>query len=279
MFRRPHRPTPTPALTTERIYRRMSALELGRRSKHGPVLYVLIAVFTIFGSSLRIDYPLVSALVLVSLAILAMVRLWYARSFEDRYRRVGERSVRDFTVLLLIQCSIFSWSAAAIVIHYGESVQSIFALLFGAAAAAAGTSSLAPRVGVHRIFVAAVMIPIVIALIPGFGEAGIVLLLGTLVLGVFYLREGTLASAAYAGLITTQLDLEGAAQQIESLHGIVPICAWCKDVRDDDGFWEDVETYVQSRTQAEFTHSICPQCKAKLFSSDVSLRARKGPED
>lgn len=86
----------------------MSALELGRRSKHGPVLYVLIAVFTIFGSSLRIDYPLVSALVLVSLAILAMVRLWYARSFEDRYRRVGERSVRDFTVLLLIQCSIFS---------------------------------------------------------------------------------------------------------------------------------------------------------------------------
>lgn len=41
-----------------------------------------------------------------------------------------------------------------------------------------------------------------------------------------------------------------------------------KDVRDDDGFWEDVETYIRGRTEAEFTHSICPACKAKHFSTD-----------
>ena len=109
-----------------------------------------------------------------------------------------------------------------------------FALLFGAVAA--GTSSLAPRVRVHRVFVAATMTPIVASLILGFGQEGVVLLLGTMALLGFFLREGTLASEAYAGLISTQLDLEGAARQIRTLHGIIPICAHCRDIRDDDGF-------------------------------------------
>jgi len=76
------------------------------------------------------------------------------------------------------------------------------------------------------------------------------------VLAAFLLRSGAVASEAYAGLISTQLDLEGAARQIRTLHGIIPICAHCRDIRDDDGFWEDVATYVTSRTDAEFTPSI-----------------------
>ena len=173
--------------------------------------------------------------------------------------------MRGLTVLLLLQCSVFSWSAGAIVVHYGESVQSMFALLFGASAAAAGTSSLAPRSGIHRVFVAAVLIPIGASLVPGLGQPGIVLLLGTAVLAVFYLREGKLASAAYGGLVETRLDLEDAARQIRTLHGMIPICSYCKDIRNDDGFWEDVSSYIRSRTDAEFTHSICPDCKAEHF--------------
>jgi len=115
----------------------MSALELGKRSIHGPLVYVVCALITVLGSSIRSDYPLASILVVVSLGILALVRIQYAKGFEARYDRVGERAVRNFVILLLIQCSIFSWSAAATIIHYGEGVESTYALLFGAAAGAA----------------------------------------------------------------------------------------------------------------------------------------------
>ena len=180
----------------EQIQQRMSALELGKRSIHGPFVYVVGALVTILGSSIRSDYPFLAMLVVASLSLLAVARVLYARGFESRYDRVGERAVRDFTILLVIQCSIFSWSAGAVAIHYGEEVESILALLFGISAAAAGTSSLAPRVGVHRVFLAALMTPLLVCLIPGFGELGIGLLVGSLVMVAFYLREVTLASAA-----------------------------------------------------------------------------------
>ena len=100
---------------------------------------------------------------------------------------------------------------------------------------------------------------------PGLGQPGVVLLLGTVVLSAFYLREGRLASQAYRGLVMAQLDLIDAAQQIKTLHGIVPIFAHCKNIRDDTGFWENVASYVQKRTEAEFSHSICPECAAKYY--------------
>ena len=252
------------------LRQRMSALELGKRSVHGPVVYIVCALIAILGSSIRSDYPLMAVLVLLSLCVLAVARILHAKNFAARYDLVGERAVREFTILLLIQCSIFSWSAAATILHYGQGVESTYALLFGAAAGAVGTSSLAPRVGVHRIFLVAVMAPILASLIPGLGQVGVGIFLGSSALVAFYLREVVLASAAYNGLIDTQLDLEAAAQQIETLQGIIPICAWCKAVRDDDGFWEDVETYVRGRTEAEFTHSICPDCKQKHFPEAAS---------
>ena len=209
----------------ERIYRRMSAVELGHRSVHGPAVYPVIALFTVLGTPLRTEYPGASALVLALLTVLAVARILFGRGFEARYDQVGERATREFTVLLLIQCSVFSLSAAAVIMHDGAATHSLIALLFDASAAAAGTSSLATRPTVHRIFLAAVMVPLALALIPGFGQAGVVLLLGTLVLAAFYLREGRLVSAAYRRLVIAQLDLVDAAQQIKTLHGIVPICA------------------------------------------------------
>ena len=48
--------------------------------------------------------------------------------------------------------------------------------------------------------------------------------------------------------------------EINTLRGIIPICASCKKIRDDKGFWQNVENYVSSRTEAQFSHSICPEC-------------------
>lgn len=49
------------------------------------------------------------------------------------------------------------------------------------------------------------------------------------------------------------------------LSGFIPICASCKNIRDQEGVWHPIETYVQKRTEARFSHGICPACLAKLY--------------
>ncbi|MBI3829585.1 MAG: response regulator transcription factor [Planctomycetes bacterium] len=61
-------------------------------------------------------------------------------------------------------------------------------------------------------------------------------------------------------------ELEVAMAKIKTLQGLLPICAWCKKVRDDQNYWQRVETYISGHTDARFTHSICPDCKAKQMS-------------
>ena len=60
-------------------------------------------------------------------------------------------------------------------------------------------------------------------------------------------------------------ELQSAMEQIKTLQGIVPICASCKNIRDDDGHWQKVETYMSLFTDAKFTHGICPDCMEKLY--------------
>jgi hypothetical protein len=53
--------------------------------------------------------------------------------------------------------------------------------------------------------------------------------------------------------------------QIKTLRGIVPICASCKNIRDDRGFWNRVEAYVSAHSEAQFSHGLCPECAPKFF--------------
>jgi len=62
-------------------------------------------------------------------------------------------------------------------------------------------------------------------------------------------------------------ELRESLHHIQTLHGLIPICAWCKKIRDDDGYWSSVEKYITERTDATFTHGICPDCKRKTIGS------------
>ena len=53
--------------------------------------------------------------------------------------------------------------------------------------------------------------------------------------------------------------------QIKVMRGLLPICANCKKIRDDKGYWKQVEVYIQEHSEADFTHSICPDCVKKLY--------------
>jgi len=60
--------------------------------------------------------------------------------------------------------------------------------------------------------------------------------------------------------------LADALDQVKTLQGLLPICAWCKRIRDDEGYWDQVEAYFHKYTGADFTHGICPQCLEKAHA-------------
>jgi len=76
-----------------------------------------------------------------------------------------------------------------------------------------------------------------------------------------------------------QLDLIAALQkalaEVKTLSGLIPICSWCKSVRSDTGYWQSVEQYVRSRTDATFTHGLCPKCAEKMEAEIASAGAEK----
>ena len=63
-------------------------------------------------------------------------------------------------------------------------------------------------------------------------------------------------------------ELRDALGQVKTLTGIIPICAHCKKVRDDQGFWKRVEAYVAEHSDAAFSHGICPDCLEKLVPEE-----------
>ena len=60
-------------------------------------------------------------------------------------------------------------------------------------------------------------------------------------------------------------ELEDALAQVKKLSGLIPICASCKRIRDDKGYWQQIEAYIRDRSEAQFSHGICPECKKKLY--------------
>ncbi|HAJ76296.1 MAG TPA: hypothetical protein DCM64_07555 [Gammaproteobacteria bacterium] len=66
-------------------------------------------------------------------------------------------------------------------------------------------------------------------------------------------------------LITRNRDLEQALVEIDTLGGLLPICASCKNIRDDKGYWEQIESYISKRPNTTFSHGICPSCKEDFY--------------
>jgi len=67
-------------------------------------------------------------------------------------------------------------------------------------------------------------------------------------------------------LENTVKELVSAHETIKTLNGFIPICAMCKKVRDDQGYWQQIELYIRNHSEADFTHTYCPECVNKLYN-------------
>ena len=70
-------------------------------------------------------------------------------------------------------------------------------------------------------------------------------------------------------------ELQEAITKIKTLNGLLPICACCKKIRDDSGYWNQIEGYIEKHSTAEFSHGICPDCQKKLYSKVYEDKGEK----
>lgn len=78
-----------------------------------------------------------------------------------------------------------------------------------------------------------------------------------------------------AELTEKNTELEKALGEIRQLSGMLPICASCKKIRDDKGYWKQIEAYISEHTEAKFSHGICPECARKLYP-ELFIKKDKG---
>jgi PAS domain S-box-containing protein len=71
------------------------------------------------------------------------------------------------------------------------------------------------------------------------------------------------------------LQLENALEKVKTLSGLLPICSFCKKIRDDDGYWKQIETYIEAHSEAEFSHSMCQECAGKHYPEIYSNKSEQ----
>jgi hypothetical protein len=77
-------------------------------------------------------------------------------------------------------------------------------------------------------------------------------------------------------------ELKTALEEVKTLQGFIPICASCKKIRDDTGYWNQIEQYIQEHSKAQFSHSICPECSDKLYGGEdwyVEFKKKRARND
>ena len=89
-----------------------------------------------------------------------------------------------------------------------------------------------------------------------------VMRLGFLLIVIFLMDGRQRAEREREKLI---VELQEALANVKTLRGLLPICSSCKKVRDDRGYWNQIESFVRERSEAAFSHSICPECEKKLY--------------
>jgi len=69
--------------------------------------------------------------------------------------------------------------------------------------------------------------------------------------------------------------LEETMKTVKQLSGLLPICASCKKIRDDQGYWNRIESFIESHSEAQFSHGVCPECAEKLYGNEKWFKDMK----
>ena len=103
---------------------------------------------------------------------------------------------------------------------------------------------------------------------------------GEILSAVHMTRDITIRKQIQNERETLVKDLKKALAQVKTLNGLLPICSNCKKIRDDKGYWNQIEGYIQKYSDAKFSHGMCPECSDKLYGKqDWYIDMKKGKDN
>lgn len=97
----------------------------------------------------------------------------------------------------------------------------------------------------------------------------------TLNLALYAAEQNKARIKAEQELQDTVVRLEEAVKTVKKLSGLLPICASCKKIRDDSGYWNQIESFIENHSEAQFSHSVCPECAEKLYGNEKWFKGMK----
>ena len=155
--------------------------------------------------------------------------------------------------------------AAALLRHLPTADGMLLLAVFGTfVAGAAGTLVADPMA--FRLYTLCLLVPQVTGMvILAQDRAYLIAAILTLGLVVFMIAFNAEAHRAFVDHLGTTAALEDALGSVKTLTGLLPICASCKKIRDDQGYWNQIEVYVRDHSEADFSHGLCPDCERRLY--------------
>ncbi|MBN1350278.1 response regulator [candidate division KSB1 bacterium] len=86
-------------------------------------------------------------------------------------------------------------------------------------------------------------------------------------------------TAELVARVETQIKLKRAYEEINTLKGIIPICSYCKSIRNDDGYWEQVEKYIEEHSSVIFSHGLCAECAQRMYPGFFEEKEKKSEKN
>lgn len=240
---------------------RSSAHELARRSLLGAPVYTVISLIVLMGTPMLMDYGWFSAVEALSLIMLGGVRIWFALGFKERYERIGEKAVVQFSILTALQSLTLGVLTAMVIWQYWAAQEVILTIVLATGCVAAGTSALSVRRSAHIIFMACVLVPFGLAVLLVGGPTKAMLILGFLSLMAFLVQDGGHAKSAYFNRLK-----EHYGKQIDHQRSVIEIQAKREFIRDIS---HEIRTPVNSMIGMS----------AMLLDENLSRRAREIAEN
>jgi hypothetical protein len=137
--------------------------------------------------------------------------------------------------------------------------------VFGTFVAGAASTLVADPIG-FRLYALSVLVPVAVGMLGASPERLYFVAVALIALfALFMVRINREAHRALVEHLRTAAELEETLANVKTLSGLLPICASCKKIRDDQGYWSQIEVYIRDRSNADFSHGICPDCVRRLY--------------
>ncbi len=259
--------------------------DLIRRALAGSFVYPLIWIAIGFMKGLHNTHPRLLFVNLCITSLLAAIRASLAfvpkQTIDEHYKNIA----RLFEITVVFQG--FHFSCLTIYVYFTNDLQS---LIFPMAISAAGTVTAgATTLGINKcirfLFPTAFMLPMVVVLMWYFSFVNLLVSILIVISFSYIILSTKRVYQDYWRAITNEAlleqrasELERKMKEIEVLSGLLPICSSCKKIRDDKGYWNRIENYIEKHSSAQFSHGICEECSDKLYGDETWYKELKKTE-